>query len=112
VEEPMSAKKEIISKKKQKKELKVDPRREASVEELARLVSSGNTSNEPRHFDMKSIIKAEKVSSKKARKRNKKQFKETQEEELQEDFRIDVSDDRFKALHEDHAYAIDPSNPQ
>ncbi|KAI6112030.1 hypothetical protein EDD16DRAFT_1605780 [Pisolithus croceorrhizus] len=32
--------------------------------------------------------------------------------EAEEDFSIDVKDDRFKALHEDHQFAIDPSNPQ
>ncbi|KAL4071369.1 hypothetical protein V8B97DRAFT_1962956 [Scleroderma yunnanense] len=29
----------------------------------------------------------------------------------EDDFVIDVKDDRFKALHEDHQFAIDPSNP-
>ena len=32
--------------------------------------------------------------------------------ESQEDFILDVKDERFKALHEDHQFAIDPSNPQ
>ncbi|KAI6010656.1 hypothetical protein F5J12DRAFT_820928 [Pisolithus orientalis] len=32
--------------------------------------------------------------------------------EAEADFLIDVKDDRFKALHEDHQFAIDPSNPQ
>jgi len=29
-----------------------------------------------------------------------------------DDFMMDVKDDRFKALHEDYQFAIDPSNPQ
>jgi len=33
------------------------------------------------------------------------------ENELQHDFTIDVKDQRFRALHEDHVFAIDPSNP-
>ena len=32
--------------------------------------------------------------------------------ELQEDFAINVKDDRFKAVLDDHTFAIDPSNPQ
>jgi len=30
---------------------------------------------------------------------------------MQEDFAIDVADSRFQVLHEDPAFAIDPSNP-
>jgi len=30
---------------------------------------------------------------------------------MQEDFTIDVKDSRFQVLHEDHAFAINPSNP-
>jgi hypothetical protein len=42
-----------------------------------------------------------------------KRKKESQEEEEEEDsFTIDVKDDRFKALHEEHRFAIDPSNPR
>jgi hypothetical protein len=79
-------------------------------EDLAMLVGPNSEGKEPKHFNLKSILKAEKEKkSKKSRKRNKK---EVVEDELQEDFQIDVHDDRFKALHEDHAFAIDPSNPQ
>ena len=34
------------------------------------------------------------------------------EREVQEDFAIDVKDERFQAVHEDHTFAIDPTNPQ
>lgn len=56
------------------------------------------------------MLKAEK----KIRRKNKgpKKPGEEDDNELQEDFLIDVKDARFKALHEDHQYAIDPSNPQ
>lgn len=85
--------------------------REVTAEELALLVASDNPNTEPRHFNLKSVIKAEK---KKGRKGNKgKKGKEDQEDqEIQEDFVINVKDDRFRALHEDHQFAIDPSNPQ
>jgi hypothetical protein len=79
----------------------------ATADELALIAAP--TDAEPRHFDMKSIVKAEK---KVRRKKGKKGAAVGEPEELQEDFAIDVRDDRFVALHEDHAFAIDPSNPQ
>lgn len=59
------------------------------------------------HFDMNEIVKAEK-------KKNKKKGKKDKEAAagLQEDFQLDVDDDRFKAVFDDHEFAIDPSNPK
>lgn len=84
-------------------------RKEATEEELALLVASNNPDAEPKHFSLKSVIKAEK--GKKHRKGRKVKGKED-DGEAQEDFVVDVKDDRFKALFEDHHYAIDPTNPQ
>ncbi|KAF8530966.1 hypothetical protein JB92DRAFT_2854444 [Gautieria morchelliformis] len=83
---------------------------ESTPAELELLVTS--VEPEPKHFDMRSVVRAEKVGSK-SRGRNRKKNIEsrTNEDEAQEDFSINVKDDRFKALHEDHAFAIDPSNP-
>ncbi len=55
-----------------------------------------------RHFDMTEIVKQQKKKSKKS-----KQTKETSEDS----FQLDVNDDRFKAIFEEPAYSIDPSNP-
>ncbi|KJA29425.1 hypothetical protein HYPSUDRAFT_127220 [Hypholoma sublateritium FD-334 SS-4] len=82
-------------------------RREATEEELALLVASSNPDAEPKHFNLKSVIKAEK--SKKRRKGRKD--KKEDDGEAQEDFAVNVKDDRFKVLFEDHQYAIDPTNP-
>jgi hypothetical protein len=76
-----------------------------TAEELTLLMASDNLATEPKHFNMKSVLKAERKG-----KRGKK--KGAEDNDIQEDFTIDVKDDRFKALHEDHAFAIDPSNPQ
>jgi len=57
---------------------------------------------------MKAVVRAEKKRGRKGKKN--KQASEL--EELQEDFSVNVKDDRFKALHEDYTFAIDPSNPQ
>jgi hypothetical protein len=81
----------------------------ATPSELALLVSSDNPKAEPKHFNMKAILKTEKASKIK-RKKNKKKAED--EHELQEDFSINADDERFKAIHDDHAFAIDPSNPQ
>ncbi|KAF9872343.1 hypothetical protein CkaCkLH20_10170 [Colletotrichum karsti] len=71
------------------------------------------------HFDMNEILKAEKLKKKKGKGKNKKNKKggagaDADEEKvgLQEGFKMDVADDRFKAVFESHKYAIDPSNPK
>ena len=66
------------------------------------------------HFSMKDVLKAEKEGGKKKRSRNKKK-KHAHEREVElgkEGWKIDVKDERFKALHEEPEFAIDPSNPQ
>jgi hypothetical protein len=61
------------------------------------------------HFDMKEIMRAEKHKGKK-----KKKGKKAAEDQggLQEEFKMDVEDPRFKAVFESHEFAIDPSNPK
>ncbi|KAH9486989.1 Pre-rRNA-processing protein esf1 [Psilocybe cubensis] len=82
-------------------------KQEATAEELALLVASDNPNAEPKHFNLKSVIKSEK--QKKRRKGRKGKLED--DAEAQEDFTVDVKDERFKALFEDHKFAIDPSNP-
>ena len=48
----------------------------------------------------------------KQRKQKKGKAAEQAENETQDDFEINVTDDRFKALHEDYTFAIDPSTPR
>ncbi|KAF9822120.1 hypothetical protein IEO21_00114 [Rhodonia placenta] len=82
----------------------------STAEELALLAASDNVDGEAKHFNMKAVLKAEKKQKLK-KKRGKKAALE-EENELQEDFNIDLKDERFKAVHDDHAFAIDPSNPR
>lgn len=86
----------------------------STAEELALVAIADNPAAEPQHFDMKAVLKAEKARGKKRRgkKGTHAQEEEQEEPELQKDFAIDVADERFKAVHEDHTFAIDPSNPQ
>ncbi|KAI0322664.1 hypothetical protein OF83DRAFT_1092299 [Amylostereum chailletii] len=89
-----------------------DQRQTSSQNELSLLVASDNADVEPNHFDIKAIIKAEKKKGKKKRGKGKGGQSEEGNNEIQEEFSIDVKDDRFKALHEDYNFAIDPSNPR
>lgn len=86
-----------------------ETRKPSTTEELTLLVGPDKPDAEPKHFDMKAVVKAEK---KKGRKGKKGKKGEEAENEVQEDFVIDVQDERFKAIHEDPTFAIDPSNPQ
>jgi hypothetical protein len=85
------------------------PRQPISAEDLALLVVSDKPGSEPKHFNLKSVLKAEKASKLKG-KRKRKELE--QDDETQDDFAIDLKDDRFKSLHDDHTFAIDPSHPQ
>ena len=85
---------------------------ESTAEELALLATSDNPNGEIKHFDMKAVLRAEKKNGKKRKGKKGKRGADDGENELQEDFSIDVKDDRFKAVLEDHTFAIDPSNPR
>ncbi|KAI0257372.1 hypothetical protein BJV78DRAFT_1116643 [Lactifluus subvellereus] len=91
-------------------EKREETRKPSTKEELSLLVAPDQPYSERKHFDMTTIIKEEKSGGKK-RKERKKKTNDDHENELQDGFTIDVKDERFRALHEDHAFAIDPSNP-
>ncbi|KAM0562354.1 hypothetical protein ACHAPJ_002043 [Fusarium lateritium] len=63
------------------------------------------------HFDMNEIVRAEKAKRKKGKAKKKAEAK-ADRGGLQQDFDMDVGDDRFKAVFDSHEYAIDPSNPK
>ena len=62
------------------------------------------------HFDMNEIVRAGKQKHKKGK--SKKDRVKESAGGLQEDFKMDVGDDRFKAVFDSHEFAIDPSNPK
>ena len=69
------------------------------------------------HFDMNDIMKAEKQQRKKGQGKGKARAKKAAEAaaaggKLQQDFSMNVKDDRFKAVFDNHEFAIDPSNPK
>ncbi|TPX38335.1 hypothetical protein SmJEL517_g00324 [Synchytrium microbalum] len=78
--------------------------------------SPSETSQQPpvkssRHFDMKEIIKAEKLKTIKLKGKAKKKLEGRQFEALQDDFELNLEDPRFSAVTSSHHFAIDPSNP-
>ncbi|KAG5977174.1 hypothetical protein E4U56_000138 [Claviceps arundinis] len=73
-----------------------------------------NQADHLEHFDMNEIMRAEKKKNK-AKGKSKKKNKDQDAEDrggLQEDFAMDLGDDRFKAVFDSHEFAIDPSNPK
>ena len=85
-------------------------RKEATAAELALLVASDKPMDEPTHFNIKSVIKSER--SKRRKGKGKRGMHGEEDNEAQESFVMNVKDERFKALFEDHQFAVDPSNPQ
>ena len=118
----------IATEKKLSKKAARQLEREAKAKEaasLSLLVNDGENGSDAeegggdgRHFDMQAILRAEKISSKpkKILKKGKDRRKHTEAKELLErekdKFEVDTKDDRFKRLHEDHEFALDPSNPR
>ncbi|KAG2134453.1 hypothetical protein DEU56DRAFT_809174 [Suillus clintonianus] len=56
-------------------------------------------------------MKSDTMAEKKGKKKWGKKKAIDNDDDIQDEFVIDVKDDRFKAIHEDHRFAIDPSNP-
>ncbi|KAK9456771.1 hypothetical protein V1511DRAFT_495248 [Dipodascopsis uninucleata] len=73
--------------------------------ELELLMMDEESDSNLKHFNMKEIIKSEK------RKKNKKIRSKNKNGDT-DDFSIDVSDNRFSAVFENHEFAIDPTQPQ
>lgn len=114
-EEPKTTSKSALQKEERRKKREAREAKEkknAGEKAQLELLMADNQDGEASHldhFDMNEIVKAEK-------KRNKKSKKSKKDTEaaagLQEDFSMDVEDDRFKAVFDNHEFAIDPSNPK
>lgn len=63
-----------------------------------------------KHFDMNDIIRAEKRSDKGHKSKSTKRKRREGEHE-EDKFEMDVQDPRFRAVLDDHRFAIDPANP-
>ncbi|KAH6984715.1 hypothetical protein BKA56DRAFT_581474 [Ilyonectria sp. MPI-CAGE-AT-0026] len=119
-EEPVRATKASVRKEERRKKREAREAAEAaSTAEKAQLAkvmaqdANDNQADHLDHFDMNEILKAEKLKGKKGKAKKRAEAKKSQSRGgLQEDFDLDVADDRFKAVFESHEYAIDPSNPK
>ena len=96
----------------------VDPQDVISREELQLMVDSDSEGdNEAGHFSMKDILKSEQEGKgKKSRWAKKKEKKskgkdDGREHEVQQNFAINVQDERFQGVFDDHRFALDPSHP-
>lgn len=61
--------------------------------------------NKKAHFNMKEILRSEKEKSKKGKYQDKRRI-------VEDNFKPDLNDPRFKEVFEDHDFAIDPSRPE
>lgn len=66
---------------------------------------TGSKINKKVHFNMNEIVKSEKEKSKKNKYQNKNRI-------IEDNFKPDLNDPRFNEIFEDHAFAIDPSQPE
>lgn len=76
--------------------------------ELVLLMADDQADN-LKHFDMREIEKFEKL---KKRKGKKGKNQTPVEAGMQDEFKVDANDPRFRKLYESHEFAIDPSNPR
>lgn len=72
------------------------------------MMDEENGDADARHFNMKDVIKLEKQKNRKGKK-NKKNI---DNEMVQDDFKADLNDPRFKEIFESHDYAIDPTSSE
>lgn len=121
---PKKGKKDAAKLSKQERRAQREAEEKAAAEEQAKLgLLIGSDDEEDifgadgageggRHFDMRAVLKAEKNQGKKRKLKGKKAKAAQEQEVVQDNFKIDTTDDRFKSLHNDFDYAIDPSNPR
>lgn len=93
-------------------------RKGASAQDLQEVVESeGEASDTGGHFSIKDILKAEQAENGKKSRWAKKKEKKTKakdderEHQVQENFAIDVEDERFQGVFNDHRFSLDPSHP-
>lgn len=81
-----------------------DDKKKAELELL--MMNEGE--DEHNHFNMKDVIRSEKQNKRKGKKGKAK----IDSEMVQDDFKVDLNDDRFAEVFEDHSFAIDPTNSE
>ncbi|KAH3900240.1 pre-rRNA-processing protein ESF1 SCDLUD_003211 [Saccharomycodes ludwigii] len=95
---------------KTKDEVSDDNQQKKNAAELELLMLEANDTidknpNKKAHFHMNEIIKSEKEKGKKSKYQKKDKI-------IEDDFKPDLNDPRFKEIFEDHDFAIDPTQPE
>ncbi|KAI9138893.1 hypothetical protein BKA69DRAFT_1089162 [Paraphysoderma sedebokerense] len=111
---------EFMEKKKLKKEKKLAKKKNevddvstpaVTDSELALLLLDDNNNDTTKsHFDLREIMKAEKAEKSKKKRKNKKKGNK-EEEEVKDNFELDLNDNRFADMFDSHLFTIDPTNP-
>ncbi|XP_033638368.1 ESF1 homolog [Asterias rubens] len=65
-----------------------------------------------KHFNLKAIMENEQNQGKKMSRKKKRKLQQEETAKFEDDFEIDVKDQRFQAMFSSHLYAMDPSDPQ
>merc|ERR1712183_958892 len=78
------------------------------------LVMMEEGDDEEKHFDMREVVRRQEQKTKKGNKRRmRKKLKDQKEEEAKEDnFKLDLKDDRFSEVFTSSKFAPDPNHPQ
>lgn len=85
---------------------KVDEKGKAELELL--MMDEKDDDAKLDHFNMKDILKQEKLKNKK----NKRKLKSVDSEMTQDNFEADLNDPRFNEIFENHEFAIDPTSSE
>ena len=106
-----SKKKEKSGKGKSKRPSEEDAVKKAELELLT--LDTGDSSSAgiaagAKHFNMRDIMKAQRVEGKKIKAKDRERLADA----AKDDFKINLKDERFSALYDSHLFALDPSAPQ
>merc|ERR1712096_69465 len=82
--------------------------------ELQLVMMEEGAEEEEKHFDMREVVKRQEQKTKKGNKRRmRKKMKDQKVEEVKEDnFELDLKDDRFSEVFTSSKFAPDPNHPQ
>ncbi|EDV45464.1 ESF1 homolog [Drosophila erecta] len=106
-------------KKKKKKKGKTDGEEDVEAKqqekELELLLDDGDGRDEKQHFSLTKILKKEEQEANGSKRKRRQQLKKSKNqpqnlEKLDDDFQVNLNDNRFKAVYKSHEFNIDPTH--